>query len=314
MPEGPEVRRYADALAAVLEGERIASVMARTRGARAWLEARPGALDGRVVERIRSHGKNLIGWVGGGYYFHSHLMMWGRWQVVQGEPPAAVDRRERARITVAGAAAILYSAPVFELGEGDPYERVEYLRTLGPDVLPYAGAFDRETFLDRLTAAENRSRTVGAALLDQRVTAGIGNYLRAEILFACRLDPWRRVADLAPDDLARLCETIPELARRAYETGGATVSEADRSRLRDDPSLVYSPGREWGTRHYVFRRTNLPCLECGGAVRQLRQVTAEDEEGERTRIMYFCPSCQSTTVALKPPRRPRAGRTAAGGG
>jgi hypothetical protein len=36
-----------------------------------------------------------------------------------------------------------------------------------------------------------------------------------------------------------------------------------RMRMASDPSLVYQPGRQYGTRHMVFRRTNLPCLRCG---------------------------------------------------
>jgi hypothetical protein len=58
------------------------------------------------------------------------------------------------------------------------------------------------------------------------------------------------------------------------------------------PGLSYRPGSRFGAHHYVFRRTNLPCLECGDTIRQLRQVTAADERGERSRITYFCPRCQ----------------------
>jgi formamidopyrimidine-DNA glycosylase len=89
------------------------------------------------------------------------------------------------------------------------------------------------------------------------------------------------------------------MAQRAYTTGGFTVSDEARTRLINDSSLVYTPGSEYGTRHYVFRRTNLPCLVCGSTIRQLRQVTQSDEEGEKTRIIYFCPNCQGTNVELK---------------
>ncbi|MBV9470874.1 MAG: hypothetical protein JOZ57_16685, partial [Abitibacteriaceae bacterium] len=149
--------------------------------------------------------------------------------------------------------------------------------------------------------SENQQRTVGAALLDQQIVAGIGNYLRAEILFDCRLDPWKRVSDLEQSAIDCLCRSIPLMAQRAYITS-ATVPDDLRTRMKGDDSLVYRPGREYGTRHYVFRRTNLPCLHCGDIVRQLRQVTREDEEGERTRIIYFCPTCQGTSVELKKPR------------
>ncbi len=306
MPEGPEVRQFAAVLNTALSGKPIVAIAARTRGAKAWLSEHSGVLTDRVLEKVRSKGKHLVGWIEGGYYFHSHLMMWGRW-IVEGEQPIEIDRRERARIVVPDAIAILYSAPVFELGSGDPFELVQNLRTLGPDILPYPedGSFDALTFKERLLTAENSERTIGAALLDQQIVAGIGNYLRAEILFDCRLDPWRRVADLTTDDLERLCNSIPQMAQRAYRTCGFTVSDEARSRLQTDQSLVYQLGREYGTRHYVFRRTNLPCLECSSTIRQQRQVTRTDDEGEKTRIIYFCPTCQGTKVEVKKPRRKR---------
>ena len=68
--------------------------------------------------------------------------------------------------------------------------------------------------------------------------------------------------------------------------------------MRAEPGLTYNPESEWGTRHWVFRRTNLPCLVCGGPVRQKRQMTRQDEDGEKERITYFCPVCQGTSVPL----------------
>jgi endonuclease-8 len=69
--------------------------------------------------------------------------------------------------------------------------------------------------------------------------------------------------------------------------------------MASDPQLVYQPGREYGTRHLVFRRTNLPCLRCGDKIRQLRQKTTPraGEEEERTRIVYFCAMCQNVEPA-----------------
>jgi formamidopyrimidine-DNA glycosylase len=289
MPEGPEVRKYADALDAALSGRTIISLEARTKEARKWLQENESRLRGHRIERVVSHGKHLIGYIEGNFFFHSHLMMWGRWQTV-GELPEK-DRRERARIVVEGAAAILLSAPIFNVGEGDPYEVIEILATLGPDVLPYRGRFNRKEFLGRLLSSEHSDETIGAALLNQRIVAGLGNYLRAEILFNCKLNPWRTVREIPQSKINCLLKAIPRLARDAYERG-ATADEADRKRMATDPSLVYVPGREYGTRHLVFRRTNLPCLRCGEKVSQLRQKTTSQDDEERTRIVYFCAKCQ----------------------
>ena len=318
MPEGPEVRKYADALQAALSGRTIVALEARTKEARKWLHENEQRIQGRRVKRVVSHGKHLIGYIEDGFFFHSHLMMWGRWQTINptggptGKPTSKSptpqrkakpiklpekDRRERARIVVEGAAAILLSAPIFNVGEGDPYEVIEILGTLGPDALPYRGRFDRDEFLRRLLATEYKDETIGAALLNQRIVAGLGNYLRAEVLFNCKLNPWLTINELNESRLTCLAKTIPRLARDAYKRS-ATAREKDRERMANDPSLVYQPGREYGTRHLVFRRTNLPCLRCSEKIRQLRQKTIQnqEEDEERTRIVYFCAKCQGVNL------------------
>lgn len=310
MPEGPEVQRFADQIHRVLANQAIVQFTARTQAAKRWLTDHSDDLVGRKITKVTAHGKNLIGWIEDGYYFYSHLMMWGRWTTFAGTPPEAIDRRERARIVTATGGTILLSAPIFQLGQGNPYEQVEILRSIGPDILPPSGeTFDQAKFLQRLRsfspagseASLHVDRTLGAALLNQSIAAGIGNYLRAEILFLCQLDPWRHVDDLTEPELDRLCEIIPQVARRAYETGGFTVSELDRARMQTDPALVYRLGSEWGTRHYVFRRTNLPCLRCGTLIRQQKQIVHTDGAGQdKTRIIYFCPVCQNVAIASKP--------------
>lgn|ERR1700754_1302516 len=308
MPEGPEVRKYADALDEVLSGRVIVSLEARTREARKWLEQNEQQLIGRRVERVVSHGKHLIGYISGDFFFHSHLMMWGRWQtfaaVRRGRSKSKTlslpdkDRRERARVVVEGGAAILLSAPIFNVGHGDPYHAIEILATLGPDALPYRGRFDRREFQRRLFLPQHQDETIGASLLNQQIVAGLGNYLRAEILFNCKLNPWLTVRELTKRNVSCLTRSIPQLAGDAY-TRGATATDTDRERMASDPALVYQPGREYGTRHLVFRRTNLPCLRCGETIRQLRQRTSQsdDEETERTRIVYFCAQCQGVKIS-----------------
>lgn len=321
MPEGPEVRRYADQLAEALVPKKIVDFAARTKKARHWLSEHHSELIGRTILSVTAHGKNIIGTIEGGYYFYSHQMMWGRWNILPLKEAKVVDKRERARILVRGKAAILMSAPVFEVGSGDPYEQIKYLKNLGPNILSYdEEKFDKKEFLRRLELEENRSKTIGAALLDQAILAGIGNYLRAEILFLARMDPWELVADLSKKEKQLLCQLIPEIAARAYEREGVTVTDELQKRMRKNHGLVYVPGKEYGTHHYVFRRTNLPCLVCEQPVRQLRQAIPEQAEDmeesesqsgdseseEKSRIIYFCEHCQKVDVSGAAANQPRA--------
>ena len=314
MPEGPEVQRSADLLHDALAGRVIRSVGARTKAARAWLAAHPGAFEGQRVERVWAHGKHLVGEVEGGLFFHSHYLMWGRWMVVapDADEVEARDRRERARIVTDEAAALLYSAPKFTVGRGDPYALVPALPLLGPDVLPESGVFDADEFLRRLD--HQPEREIGSALLDQSVAAGIGNYLRAEILYACRMDPWRLVGEL--DDAERQClaETTPRVCLQAYREMGKTIPDEAQAQQAADRDLRYSPhAHPWNTKHWVFRRTNLPCLACDDYVRQAKQLSHEwtDDTGEtveKHRIIYFCPTCQGVAGPHVKKARPHRDR------
>lgn len=316
MPEGPEVQRAADTLHEALAGREIRAFGARTKAARAWLAEHEGAFLGKRVERVWAHGKHLVGTVEDDLYFHSHFLMWGRWHVVapDDEAVATRDRRERARIVTDDAAALLYSAPKFTVGRGDPYDGIPALPLLGPDVLPDAGEpFDADEFVRRL--ALQPERPVGAALLDQTVAAGIGNYLRAEILFVCRLDPWTPCGELDREALACLAETTPALCRKAYLERGRTVPDEAQEAMRTDRDLRYSPhAHDWNTRHFVFRRTNLPCLRCDDTVRQKHQLSHEwtdeatGETVEKKRIVYFCPTCQGVDPQYVTKARPHKDR------
>ncbi len=305
MPEGPEVRRYALQLQEALENEPLVALSARTKDAKAWLLRHGAGLVGRRIEAIRSHGKHLYGVLEGGIGFHSHLMMWGRWQVFGPDENPEPDRRERARLVSNRSCAVLFSAPVFEIFEGRPYEVVENLRTLGPDVLPYEGDFDSLEFERRLFLPENRTREVGAVLLDQRVCAGIGNYFRADLLWSCQIDPWTRVENLNAQQLACLNAQIPLLARRSLAEPGVTVAPDLRELLLSESALHYNPEiPEWAARHAVFRRTNLPCLRCGGPIKQKFQTVYRtpdgDEENDKARLIYFCPACQNVDLETVP--------------
>ena len=301
MPEGPEVRRYALQLQDALEGENLVALSARTKDAKAFLLEHGAGLVGRRIEQIRSHGKHLYGVLEGDVGFHSHLMMWGRWLVFGPDENPEIDRRERARITSNRSCAVLFSAPIFEMFEGKPYEQIENLRTLGPDVLPYEGDFDFIEFQRRLSSPENASREIGAVLLDQRVCAGIGNYFRADLLWTCGINPWTRVENLSPEERACLAENIPLIARRSLAQPGVTVAPELRERLLSDSALHYNPEiPEWAARHSAYHRTNLPCLRCGDKIKQKYQTVYQtpdgDEENDKARLIYFCPNCQGVNL------------------
>ena len=125
MPEGPEVRKYADALSEVLTDRNIHSLTARDERGPQVARRKWRAACGRI-KSVRSHGKHLNQLNRRRLLLSFHLMMWGRWQTFAPDPPSEIDRRERARIAVNGGAAILYSAPIFNVGKREIPTQIEH--------------------------------------------------------------------------------------------------------------------------------------------------------------------------------------------
>ncbi len=168
-----------------------------------------------------------------------------RGQAARGTP-WLVLRGERAE-------GVLWNGPVLEL-------HTRALARLGPDILERPPRID--AMLARLRAAD-ATRWFGESLLDQQVVAGIGNMWLAEVLWATRLSPWRRLADVGEDERSVALETAAELMRASVDGGRAA-------------------GRQ------VYRRVGRPCPRCRTPIRSHGQ-------GDDNRMTYWCPYCQRGT-------------------
>ena len=60
-------------------------------------------------------------------------------------------------------------------------------------------------------------------MLDQSKFSGIGNYLRAEILYQCRISPWRKLSELSEKEQELLYFTTLKIMKRSYESNGKTL-------------------------------------------------------------------------------------------
>lgn len=271
MPEGPEIRRTRDQLAAAIE-EKIASrVVFHLPSLQQW----SGLFDGVKVLGVRCRGKAILTRFANGYTIYSHNQLYGRWLVVAaGEFPKS-NRQLRLEIHTAHNAALLYSASEIEVWPSDELWRHPFLRKLGPDVLD--GSTDRKMVSSRLSSQAYRKRQLGGFLTEQSFVAGLGNYLRCEILFAASLHPRRRPCDLGSEHIALLAEQIIVLPGQSYKTGGITNA------LPRAQALMAAGSCFEQARFQVFRREGKPCYRCGTPVIQ------EKLGGQ---VCYLCPNCQ----------------------
>jgi endonuclease-8 len=157
-----------------------------------------------------------------------------------------------------------------------------FLAKLGPDVLDEA--ITTETLLQQLTSKKCLRKKAATIMLDQGCFAGLGNYLRSEILFTAGVHPDDRPCDLPEHVLEKWARAIKEVSVQAYREAGVTVPKevAEASKARGEPR------RMW--RHYAFCRNEHPCLVCASLIVRLRYG------GRR---LDHCPTCQSA-------HRPRA--------
>ena len=257
MPEGDTIAYAARRMRPVLEGHVPEKI--RTPHPRHAMDRWPERLQERVVTEIRTHGK--------------HLFLRFEGELDDPLPPA--DDRHLGRVParpamgpLAAAAwlvlernghqVVQFNGPVLELLTESRTRFDQRLAGLGPDVL--AEPFDEARFLARLRA-DDHTRGIGDALLDQRNVAGIGNIWKSEGCWEAGIDPWRKVSDVADAEAVAIIGGMRP--RMMYS--------AEHGRMREEPR--------------VFRRNGRPCPRC--ATRILARG-----QGDDNRTTFWCPGCQ----------------------
>jgi endonuclease-8 len=257
MPEGDTIAYAARRMRPVLEGHVPDEI--RTPHPRHALDRWPERLAGREVAEIRTHGKHLFIRFAGDLTIHSHLRMTGTWGVYA--PARRWGRSPRLAWLVlarAGHEVVQFNGPVLELLTESRTRFDQRLAGLGPDVL--ADAFDAARFLGRLRA-DDQTRGIGDALLDQRNVAGIGNIWKAEGCWEAAIDPWRPVSSIADAEAVGIIEALRPRMLDSAATG----------RMREAPR--------------VFRRHGRSCPRCGTTV-------LAGSQGDDNRTTFWCPGCQ----------------------
>lgn len=275
MPEGPEVRRQADRLAKALVGKPLTEVWFEPPRLKPW----EAPLQAAGVAAVDTRGKAFLLRFTDGHTLYVHHQLYGRWGVARASTHTVSTRTLRLALRTDSMAALLWSATDVHVLDDAGLATHPYLRKLGPDVLDATTTAD--VVLARLLDKRFARRSLAALFLDQGFLAGIGNYLRTEVLWCARVDPAARPMDLATDAQQRLAAETVNICRRAYLTGGVT----------NDPEGVAAgraaglPRRAW--RHYAFGRQGKPCPRCGSTLARVELA------GRR---LYRC-ACQVSGAA-----------------
>ena len=276
MPEGPEIRRMVDDIYKAVGGKTAQSVFFAFE----HLKPFESALRGRKVERVEARSKAVLVFFeatdeDGPWCVYSHNQLYGKWRMGKPDQEPSTNRQLRFAIIGPKKAARLYSASDIQLVRPDELNEVPYLSRLGPDplnqdvsVAQLLAVFDDKRF---------RGRNLGGLLLDQAFVAGIGNYLRSEILFEAGVSPRARPRDLDADQQSKLAEAILTLVQRTYRLKGITNPPERADRLKKE-------GWTFGQRrHMVFNRDGERCHDCASPIVKTMMAS---------RRLYYCPACQ----------------------
>ncbi|MEA2838265.1 MAG: formamidopyrimidine-DNA glycosylase [Bradyrhizobium sp.] len=298
MPELPEVETVRRGLQPAMEGAKILKAEARRQDLRfPFQKDFVARLEGQTVTGLGRRAKYLMADLASGDVLLMHLGMSGSFRVLAGvtkntpgkfHHPRSEDRaHDHVVFHMSSGATVVFNDPrrfgYMKIFARDRIDDEPLLQGLGPE--PLGNEFDA-SMLAR--ACANKKTSLKAALLDQRVVAGLGNIYVCEALFRAHLSPRRLAATLAtkktrstpggePTDHAkRLVDAIHAVLNQAIKAGGSSL----RDHRQTSGELGY-----FQHSFQVYDREGKKCESpgCGGIVRRFTQ---------NGRSTFWCPKCQ----------------------
>ncbi|HZC55089.1 MAG TPA: bifunctional DNA-formamidopyrimidine glycosylase/DNA-(apurinic or apyrimidinic site) lyase [Xanthobacteraceae bacterium] len=292
MPELPEVETVRRGLEAAMEGERFVRVEVNRADLR-WPLPKDFAqrLKGKTVTGLGRRAKYLLADLSSGDVLLMHLGMSGSFRVFREngkqqlgsyyhEHPKHVAH-DHVVFHMSSGASVTFNDPrrfgSMKLVARDKLDAEPLLKGLGPE--PLGNAFDARMLA---RACHGKKTSLKAALLDQRIVAGLGNIYVCEALYRARLSPKRMASTIAgrngePNERAqRLVDAIKAVLQAAIKDGGSSLRD---HRQTDGDLGMFQHNFQ------VYDREGEPCRTrgCNGTVKRIVQ---------NGRSTFYCPTCQ----------------------
>ncbi|HXI06537.1 MAG: bifunctional DNA-formamidopyrimidine glycosylase/DNA-(apurinic or apyrimidinic site) lyase [Bradyrhizobium sp.] len=292
MPELPEVETVRRGLQPAMEGAKILKAEARRKDLRfPFQEDFVARLQGQTVTGLGRRAKYLMADLTSGDVLLMHLGMSGSFRVQQGDNNSTLGEFHYARsedrahdhvvFHMSSGAAIVFNDPrrfgYMKIVARGEMQDEPLLQGLGPE--PLGNEFDADMLA---RSCHDKKTSLKAALLDQRVVAGLGNIYVCEALFRAALSPRRLAATLSTrkgettDRARRLVDAIHAVLNQAIKAGGSSL----RDHRQTSGELGY-----FQHSFQVYDREGEPCRTqgCSGIVRRFNQ---------NGRSTFWCPKCQ----------------------
>jgi endonuclease VIII len=269
MPEGPEIFLAAREVHDAVAGQKIDVRFL-------YAKSQPTDLQWpkRVrIKRVYARSKAMLTEFDHGAVLYSHNQLYGQWVVHKKSEPL-LAKQVRLVFETDQARVVLYSATDFMWLVRGQENRHPYIAKLGPDVLD--ASVTALEIANRLSAFPKR--VVADALLSQQVVAGLGNYLRADILFVAKVNPLLKIGALSKKQLQRVAHAAKRLTQRSVKNNGV-IRPVTQYRQAIRQGLDFEQAR-----FFTFDREGSPCWVC-------RSTIIRAEQGGRG--LFYCPTCQA---------------------
>jgi formamidopyrimidine-DNA glycosylase len=266
MPELPEVETVRRGLALYMDGNRIARLQLNRPDLRIPMPAGlVGLVEGRRVMRVARRAKYILVHLDDGGVVLAHLGMAGRMVVSPpGAAPAPPQRHDHVVFTMDTGAVVRFNdARRFGLLDYTTEAALAahpLLAGIGPE--PLGNEFNGPGLS---AALAGKMTPIKAALLDQRIVAGLGNIYVAEALYWAGLSPRRLAATVSGSRAERLVVAIREVLTRAIAAGGSSLKDY----VQASGELGYFQ-HQWA----VYGHEGAPCpgCDCGGGIKRIVQA------------------------------------------
>jgi formamidopyrimidine-DNA glycosylase len=282
MPELPEVETVRRGLVPSMEGQVIVRADVNRPDLRwPFPDNMAQRLTGARVTALRRRSKYLLADLDTGETLIIHFGMSGR-MTVSGDPLGqfhhdhpATQKHDHVVFHMANGARVMFNDArrfgAMDLSATNMLEDHWLIKTIGPE--PLGNTFNEVYLIGKFSG---KNTPVKAALLDQRIVAGLGNIYVCEVLFRAGINPKRKAGTLSRARVASLVPIVRDVLAEAIEAGGSSLKDYRQA------------GGELGYFQHGFRaydREGQPCTtsDCTGTIGRIVQ------SGRST---FYCPKCQ----------------------
>lgn len=253
MPELPEVEIVKRGLEPVFMNNILEDCRLNINGLRyPFVENFTDIVKNIPVDAVNRRGKYILVHLGNDHTIIWHLGMSGRVKIYSSAQQYEAVKHDHVVLRLKTGHVVVYNDTrrfgFLDLMKTKDVETCRHFSKMGPE--PLGNHFDGESFYQSL---RNRKTSIKAALLDQRVVAGVGNIYACEALYMSRIDPRRAALTISRKQADSLASSIRTVLSTAIDAGGSSLKDYAHT----DGSLGY-----FQHMFSVYDREGRPCPDC----------------------------------------------------